>query len=256
MNPPTDDILPLSLRYRRIRTSLVDWEFLSSEIEASECLIACKDIMLLRASMERVDPKRIHMMKWILPGFEQERADRFRQSKDHNVYVGARWLLRSVLGNALGLEPGELRIECDRFGKPFLADVESPYQFNLSHTRNEIALVFSSEKEVGVDIESFEMRESAFDIAERFFHPEEVRDLLSVEGEERQRTFTRLWTLKEAIIKALGKGLSLPLNSFRVPSAMFFQGEEGLVDVGKDTLRVFPLTDEPVCAGAVAERLR
>ena len=88
-----------------------------------------------------------------------------------------------------------------------------PLSFNLSHTHGLVACAITSGSDVGVDVESIG-RDVTDGVAERFFSERENADLRQcATAALRARRFIELWTLKEAYVKAIGKGLSHSLNS-------------------------------------------
>lgn len=137
------------------------------------------------------------------------RADRYRREEDRRLSLGAELLLRHALRQE-GIKelPPILR---DAGGKPRFADC--PWRFSLSHS-GELALCALSPCEVGCDAEQITQADLA--VAGRYFRREEYEDLLSRSPAEQNRLFFRYWTLKESFLKATGRGLSLPLDSFRV----------------------------------------
>lgn len=103
-------------------------------------------------------------------------------------------------------------------GKPSLAE-RPDVHFNLSHAKG-IAACVVSDRECGIDCEG--IRDYRPNVVKRAFSEEEQRLLEAVSGEERDRLFTRLWTLKESYVKALGEGIAYPLNKV---SFSFSEGE-------------------------------
>ncbi len=92
------------------------------------------------------------------------------------------------------------------YGKPYFANAEDLH-FSISHS-GEYAMVVLSDKEIGCDIQ--QIKNINLSIADRFFTAEEKKYVKCTED------FFRIWTLKESFIKAIGKGLALPLNSFSI----------------------------------------
>ena len=90
-------------------------------------------------------------------------------------------------------------------------------QFNLSHTRGFVACAISIANAVGIDVEAVS-RNPDIEVADRFFSPREVAILRAMPPERQPETFLRFWTLKEALIKATGEGLSRALDSFSFAS--------------------------------------
>ena len=73
---------------------------------------------------------------------------------------------------------------------------------------------------MGVDIEDFSARSDVDGLIKAVLTPNEQSDLALLQGREKLRKFLTLWTLKEALIKALGVGLSMDMSGFEVPSDM------------------------------------
>ena len=105
-----------------------------------------------------------------------------------------------------------LSISIAEGGKPYLIN-EPNVHFSLSHSAG-WAVCALSDHPVGVDIERCEPGRQ--DVASRFFHKDEVRYLNSLLPSMRDDAFYKLWTLKESFVKSTGRGLDLPLRSFRI----------------------------------------
>ena len=112
--------------------------------------------------------------------------------------------MRTILGQYLGLPPGDVSIAYEPGGKPYL--VEQQFHFNLSHS-GERALIAVALNRVGIDIEYRSDRPNAEAIFGRFFSRREQLAFLSVPPENRTGAFYRAWTRKEAILKAIGSGV-------------------------------------------------
>lgn len=157
---------------------------------------------------------------------EQERASGFRFQRDRNAFVAAHGLLRFALRQATGRV--DWSFDAGPNGKPVLATGEgvAPH-FNITHTPGLAACGLTLAGPIGVDAE---LRSRAVDVtgvAERCFTPDEQRRLQAADSERSQR-FIELWTLKEAVAKALGHGLAMDLRSFSVttdPCAVRFEGQ-------------------------------
>jgi 4'-phosphopantetheinyl transferase len=158
------------------------------------------------------------MQRWLsmLDCGERERASRFRIEADRREFVAAHALLRAMLTYYFDVPVLAWRFLVDANGKPRVDPNVGPHevQFNLSHTRGLVAVALASHGAIGVDVEAIDEAKADLTIAEAYFAPSEVELLQQAAPCERARAFFRLWTLKEAYIKAIGKGLSAPLNSF------------------------------------------
>lgn len=104
-----------------------------------------------------------------------------------------------------------LELERDLYGKPFLPR-HPDFHFNISHAGQWIVCAFSSDR-IGVDIEH--CKQISMEIADRFFTPSEYKGIMKLPPHEQQLAFYKIWTQKESYIKAIGKGLTIPLNSIQ-----------------------------------------
>jgi 4'-phosphopantetheinyl transferase len=160
-------------------------------------------------------PRFIDYLRSTLSTGEQERAGRFRFERDRNAFTVARGLLRLVLGKLTDTSPQAIEFRYGSHGKPFVSRAPQ-VRFNVSHSDDIVLYAFGLECEIGADVERIRPVEHMEDIAARFFSPAEGHDLLTVPSAARPTAFFNCWTRKEAFIKALGLGLSYPLDRFQV----------------------------------------
>lgn len=158
-----------------------------------------------------VSPRQREILLRLLSDGEKARADRFLFAQDRDAYIAARGGMRLVLAACTGVEPRELVFGYGCSGKPHL-EGRGPH-FNLSHSAGLAALAVCRDHPIGIDIEKVRAIDEA--IAERFFSTAE-NAALDAAGDDRQLAFFRCWTRKEALVKALGCGLSLDTRSFSV----------------------------------------
>ncbi len=160
------------------------------------------------------------MASWsaLLAQEERDRAGRFRLEADRERHIYGRGLLRELAAAYLGCLPGALEFVYTANGKPELTRLPGQRRlgFNLSHSGNRLLLAFAWDREVGVDVELLRTDVEIRQIAERFFSQHEQQTLLSLGKNEQIPAFFRCWTRKEAYVKAVGEGLSLPLSQFDV----------------------------------------
>lgn len=160
-------------------------------------------------------PAALGQLREILAPSEKERAARFRFDHLQRSFVAARAALRILLGRYIELGPADLRFEYGANGKPLLRAAPAIH-FNASHAGGIALFGFARTSEIGIDVEHIRAVADMEDVARRFFSAGEYEDLMTVETAKREQAFFRCWTRKEAYIKAVGDGLSLPLDSFRV----------------------------------------
>ncbi len=150
----------------------------------------------------------------ILDPAERVRAERFRFEKDRALFVTCRAALRRILARRLHVRPADVPLRTDPLGKPVVANAD--FHFNVSHA-GERGLIVVCPRPVGVDIESLRPVEDAEAISRRFFTSAEQAAVLRNRDERViARRFLMCWTLKEALLKARGVGLSGSLTDFSV----------------------------------------
>jgi 4'-phosphopantetheinyl transferase len=154
----------------------------------------------------------------LLSPAEMGRAGRFAFKRDRSRYIVARAWLRRLLSARLGTKPDLIELVEGSHGKPALTPqyAEAKLRFNVSHSCDVAVYAISRGREVGVDIEFVRTMSDADDIARRFFSRDECTQYFALPPQDRPLAFFNGWTRKEAFIKALGGGLSYPLDRFDV----------------------------------------
>jgi 4'-phosphopantetheinyl transferase len=223
---------------------------------------------------------RLAMLAAWLDPTEQERAARFRFSIDRAHFIARRALLRAILSRLLGLPPQSLVYQTGPYGKPALFTPPALYpakpsglqegetagvsagtclkpsdlRFSLSHSDGLVLVAVSIGRELGVDLEQIRRDFDYSQVAQQFYSPAEQAMLRSLPADDQPWGFYNAWTRKEAYIKAIGLGLSLPLDDFVVSlhpdePARLLDTRQGLP--GADTWTLFGLEPAPDYAGAV-----
>ena len=157
----------------------------------------------------------------LLSADERERAERFRLRRDAMRWIAARAVLREILGGCLGADPRALAFTYGEKGKPALAALAGSLdlQFSLAHSAHLALYAVAVGGPVGVDVERLRPLADMDHIAERTFSRQECAALRGLPVPLRPAGFFNCWTRKEAYIKALGFGLSYPLERFSVSLA-------------------------------------
>lgn len=170
-------------------------------------------------SSTRVSPSRLAALSRLLSPDEADRSARFFFEPDRRRYVVARGLLRELLGHYLRFSPAALCFRYGPYGKPELAvpAVLPAVHFNVSHSGELILLAVASGRRIGIDVEYVRNLPDASDLAMRFFSPRERAAFARLPPDLQQAAFFACWTRKESFIKAIGEGLSHPLDAFDVP---------------------------------------
>lgn len=180
--------------------------------------LADGDVHVWSVDLE-VDDATIAALARGLVADERARAARFRLAAARRRFVVTRSVLRDVLGRSLGVAPGTLAFVTGVHGKPALVTPPGDaLRFNVAHSASVALCAIGRGREVGVDVE--QVRDiDVTRLAARFYAPAEQAALAALPPDAARRTFFRLWTCKEAYLKAIGTGVSRPLRDVDVTLA-------------------------------------
>lgn len=153
-------------------------------------------------------------LRQLLSDDERARADRFIDAHVGVRFTVGRAALRLLLGNRLSRPPESLDFDYGAKGKPALRHAD--LGFNVSHSGDLAVIAIAPQRAVGIDIERYRDDLDHLKLARRFFSDAERDDIDSLPLDQRQDAFYACWTRKEAYMKAVGDGFSIPLNAFRV----------------------------------------
>lgn len=157
-----------------------------------------------------LDDLSFYKLLSILPDDRSDRIRKFHFRRNALQSLCGELISRIKIAEFLGIDIAKVEIQRDEFGKPHCVNSNHLF-FNVAHSGNLVAAVFDN-KVVGVDIEN--MRNTDLAIADRFFTKNEAAAVKVTPEASRRDLFFKLWTLKESFIKAEGRGLSIPLDSF------------------------------------------
>ena len=148
---------------------------------------------------------------------ELTRAKKFQFGLDARLFLVRHGLLRCLLAAYLDISPDKITFNVAQHGKPYLANPGTDgLTFSLSHSAGSALFAFCRGGEIGVDLEKEREDLDPLELAQHFFAPAEISALKLVAARDRKTAFFRIWTRKEAWLKAVGCGLSLPLADFNV----------------------------------------
>ena len=171
------------------------------------------EVLLCRTEVPSLSPSAITRLNAKLSSAEQDRAARFVFEKDRNVFIVAHALLRHALGRILGASV--IRFRANAHGKPELdLAFEHDIHFNLSHTSGMVVCAICRGHPIGVDVEAMDRSVDIETLAGQYFAAPEHEMIVAAPLQQRMEIFFRLWTLKEAMAKAVGTGLAVSLKEF------------------------------------------
>ena len=160
----------------------------------------------------------LHRLTTYLSPDEEKRVQKFHFEKDKRDYCACRGTLRVILGAYLKQNPASLSFSHNDLGKPFLSENTEANKllFNLSHSRSMALYCLSRGRRVGIDLEYIHSEIVEGLLNEHVFSSRETTKLQALPEKEQIKAFFDCWTRKEAFSKALGKGISIPMNQFEV----------------------------------------
>lgn len=148
---------------------------------------------------------------------ERERAARFHQLADQVRFASTRSVLRELLGHYLRIDPAAVPLVVSGRGKPELAGSAcGRLSFNVSHSGDHALIAISSRRTVGIDIERIDAAINWRELAALVCTPSERQAIEGSSSEIQPVQFFRCWTAKEALLKALGLGITAGLLALRV----------------------------------------
>jgi 4'-phosphopantetheinyl transferase len=176
------------------------------------------DAVEIQIARLMVEDGELHALAALLSDDERARATRFVFDRDRRRFIIGRARLRQLLAGRLDVPPGTISFVRGAHGKPALADRfrDSRLCFNLSHCDDLAVYAFVRGRDVGIDVEAVRPLPDADTMASRFFSTDERAAYMALPAGDRALGFFNCWTRKEAFVKAVGDGLSHPLDSFSV----------------------------------------
>jgi 4'-phosphopantetheinyl transferase len=158
----------------------------------------------------RIESVKFNSLMHYVDKSRQNAISRFYKWEDAQRSLFSELLIRTLATNKLAINSSAIQFDKNEFGKPFVKNLPG-FCFNISHSGQWVVCAIDNE-EIGIDIE--EICPIDLQIANEFFTNQEIIEMQSKLIEQKLLYFYDLWTLKESYIKAWGKGLSIPLDSF------------------------------------------
>jgi 4'-phosphopantetheinyl transferase len=178
----------------------------------------------------------LELYRGLLTGEERLRGARFHLEKHRTQYLLTRALIRTVLSRYSGVDPRAWRFNTNEYGRPQVVapDVSATLCFNIAHTEGLIVCACARRKTIGVDTEQVRPDGAGSEIADCYFSATEAAELRAAPAADRAALFYCYWTHKESYHKAIGTGLSTPLDAFSFtladPGCVILSFQESLID--------------------------
>jgi 4'-phosphopantetheinyl transferase len=187
-----------------------------AELGGMKLIAATAPVLAVETTLFQLSAYDADQARQILSQDELARAARFAEALWAQRYIVARAVLRTQLAARIACAPQAVRLTTNAHGKPELADrPAAALGFNLSHSGDFALIVSAPDCQLGCDLEARAQHEDG--VAARFFAPAEIAALDAVTDGARADLFTRIWTRKEAVLKAVGLGLGAGLDAFVAP---------------------------------------
>ncbi len=197
-------------------------------------ILAGNELHVITISLDLKEDQILLLLRYLSKD-EKERAFRFKFEKHQRRYIAARGSLRKILAGQLNLEPSEIDLKYSKQGKPQISAKQNKknIHFNLSHSHELAIIGLTLNKPVGIDIEYLTDKKDHLGLAKRFFSNKEYEIISSLPKDNQNDAFYRVWTRKEAYLKATGEGISgiekieVPVLNDEKPEMLSTQGITG-----------------------------
>jgi 4'-phosphopantetheinyl transferase len=160
----------------------------------------------------------LEALRRILSHNELDRAARFHFDEHRTRYIVAHGCLRQLLSRYLSIPASSIEFGLGTNGKPSLAGeaAGTGLQFNLAHSADLSLTAVVTGSQVGVDVEQVRILPDANELVQRFFSKREAAEFAGMTEAQKPLGFFRLWTRKEAWLKATGDGIAHLLDKVEV----------------------------------------
>lgn len=182
------------------------WQLAPSQLAASK-----DEVHIWRSTLD-LSKEKVEILAQSLSTDERGRAQRFYFEQDRQRFIVARGLLRTILGNYLGIPAALLEFDYGHHGKPAIKNTQ--IRFNLSHSKSLVLYAITSDRNLGIDLEFIRPMNEAEQIAKRCFSRRENAIFQALSPDEKPAGFFYHWTRLEAYLKAVGDGVAAGNDDF------------------------------------------
>ncbi len=241
---------------RRYNSTMLPIDRLPWETPPRALELTTDQVHIWRVRLDGVENEDDRLWQTLSPQ-ERERVQRFHFDQHRLRYLRAHGACRAILARYTGLAPEALRIEATPRGKPFLIDTHRlDLRFNLSHSGDWMVIGLACGREIGVDVELIARDIDWKAIASGYFHASEMRAIQDFAAPDVQvAAFYRVWTVKEAYLKAVGKGLAGGLDQVVVQVGPGLSAVFKELPGGENELRRWQVFSFQPAGGAVGAAL-
>lgn len=176
---------------------------------------------------------------------EKRKAGRFAYDIDSFLYSVRHNLLRIILGRYLKYNPIDLKFNSNHYQKPHIFSPKTTIEYNISISSNRFVAAFCHRHSIGVDVEIIRNLKGLNQMLSEYFTIHEADWIFNHPENKIETAFFNIWAQKEALVKAIGKGLDIELNRFNVLSNKPFV-------YGNNEWHITPLTLFDDCSAALA----
>lgn len=186
-----------------------------SSIRLNQIELSSRQTLALLVDLSAFSAPELRQLERTLPNAEEQQFAVMQSAADRSLRSATRAVLRLVLGQLTGFVPDMLCFGAGPQGKPFLLGMPS-FRINVSHSGAYALLAFALDAEIGCDIEQANRIDDIKALSEVVLHPDEAQVVLGLTGVAAQDAFMRCWVRKEAVLKAMGVGLSVEPTRIKV----------------------------------------
>lgn len=203
----------------------------SKDFSFSSLILSDNQVNIYIVPLDK-SPFSLEYLSSILSEDERKRSDRYKFLSDKNKFIICRGMLRVILSKYLDIPPDLIKFDYTDKGKPFIKDTN--LSFNLSHSQQLAVYAISVNEFLGIDLEYLGKNTDFEAIAKRFFTSREYEFIKGLNERDKKEVFLRLWTRKEAYLKAIAQGIANGLDQVEFDLKLNIMRINGSEKLGKD----------------------